>query len=203
MSQDSIAQMIQGVGTFSSAYSESQAIRAQSDYQAQQLDFNSKLAELQAKQSEIIGKKESDENKVKIKQLIGKQRAALAAQGIEVNADSALALQLDTAEQGALDSLTIRNNAFLEATGYRIQSIDLAGQAQQTRISGKASARNTLLTGGISALSSFSSAIAGGSGGGGISQSPSQPGRAVAGQGGYGAGTPKGAYNTGTFTRLR
>jgi hypothetical protein len=141
-----------------SARGQSKAIKSQAEYESQQLTFNSKVADLQARDAELRGKKEATEHKTKVKTLIGSQRAALAAQGIDVGSGSALDLQTETAEFGALDAMTIRNNAFREATGYRIQSIDYAGQATMTRLAGKNAARNTMLAGGISALGSFAGA---------------------------------------------
>ena len=143
----------------SSSYMESKAIGLESSIEAQRLEKNARLAELQAKDAEIQGKKDATAYKVKINQLIGSQRASMAAQGIEVNADSALDIQLETKELGAVDAQTIRNNAFREATGYRIQSIGYSSQAGYTRISGKTKARNTLLTGGLQTANDLISGI--------------------------------------------
>ena len=149
---------VQGLTQIGSSYAESRAIKAQSRYESQQLEFNSKLADIQARQVEQKGKEEATQYKTQVKQLIGRQRTALAAQGIDVSSGSALDLQTETAQLGALDALQIRTNAFREATGYRIQSIDYSSQAEMTRLAGKHKAKSTLLTGGLKAAQSFAKA---------------------------------------------
>ena len=134
------------------SYSEYKGIQLETEFEASQFETNSRIAELQAKDAERRGREDANAYKVKIKQLIGKQRAAMAAQGIEIDADSALDIQLETAELGELDAMTIKNNAFREATGHRIQALDYSSQSGYTRIAGKTKARNTLLTGGMSAV---------------------------------------------------
>ena len=137
-----------------SSYADAKSIKSESSYKAQQLEFNSRFANLQAKQVEQQGREESKAHLQKVKSLVGRQRAGLAAQGIEVNTGTALDLQTEAAGLGALDALTIRNNAFREATGYRIEGIQSYGQAQMTRSSGKYLAKQTLLTGGMKAITS-------------------------------------------------
>lgn len=53
--------------------------------------------------------------------IIGAQRAAYAAHGVDVNVGSPVDIYASTAELGELDALTIRNNAQREAYGYKIQ----------------------------------------------------------------------------------
>jgi len=144
----------------SSSISESSAIKSQGEFQAGQFEFQARLAELQAKSAETRGRDESDEALTKAKLLIGRQRAKLAAQGIEIDSGSALDIQLETAELGAVDSLTIRNNAFREASGYRIQAIDFRNRAAFSRIAASTGARNTLLTGGLTAASDLTRGFA-------------------------------------------
>jgi len=149
---------VQGVSSFVGARSQSQAIESKSEFDASQQETNSRLAEIRAKDAISRGKKESQQQKLKTKQLIGKQRARLAAQGIEIDSGSALDVQLETAELGAVDAMTIENNAFREATGHRIEAIEQKGQAGMTRLSGKEKSRDTLLTGGLQAASGFARA---------------------------------------------
>lgn len=61
--------------------------------------------------------------------LIGAQRAAYAAHGVDVNVGSPVDIQSDTAELGELDALTIRNNAQREAYGYKIQGDNAGAEA--------------------------------------------------------------------------
>jgi len=137
------------LSTGATAYSQSNAIRTQGKYQQQQLETNMRLANIQANDAIARGESAANEQKKKVKQLIGTQRAALAAQGIEVNSDTALDIQADTAGMGALDVLTIKNNAWREAWGYKVQALDYSGQAVMAGISSKFNATQTLLTGGM------------------------------------------------------
>jgi len=159
---------ISAVSSISGSITESGAIKSKASYEAQQLEFNSKLADLNARSTERVGKENAQNYKTQIKQLIGSQRASMAAQGIDISSGSALDIQVETAELGALDALTIRNNAFREAAGYRIEAAGYTGQAEFTRVAGESNARNTLISGGLSAINQgFQTyAAAGGSNGG-------------------------------------
>lgn len=138
-------------GSFFGARSDASSIRQESEFRAQQLETNSRLARIQARSAAQRGKRESEEELKITKLLVGRQRANLAAQGIDVSGGSALDLQLETAEFGAVDALIIRNNAFREEAGFRIESEDLRSQAEFSRVGGKKRATRTLATGGIQA----------------------------------------------------
>jgi hypothetical protein len=185
----------------SSAYSESQAIRAQASYQSQQLGFNAKMAEFDARRAEYAGRFESDQVEQQAKRVIGAQRAALAAQGVDIGVGSAVDLEMDTADIAAADAEMIRNNAFLQATGYRIDAVNYRGQSEMTRIQGKYASRQTLIGGGLQALGTMTSSMMMARNAGGSSQG-SGYGYATPGQGGYGKSTPAGVYNTGKVSLL-
>lgn len=143
-----------GANAFSSlstSYLESQAIREQGNYQKNQLQFNAQVARLQSEDAKLRGEKEASKKKKETKQMIGAQRAALAAQGIEINEDTALLIQEDTAGIGAQDVATIRNNAWREAWGYDVQALDYTGQANMAQTASKFKAKQTMLTGGLQA----------------------------------------------------
>lgn len=144
------------IGTGVSAINQSKAQKLEGNIRSQQLETNARIGELQAKDAESRGKKDSEEYKKKVKLLIGRQRASFAAQGIDPGTGSALDIQLETAEFGAVDALTIRNNAFREATGHRIEAIDTRSQASFARFSGENRSRNTLITGGLTAARDLS-----------------------------------------------
>lgn len=137
------------IGTATSAYSQSQAIKSQANYTKNQLQFNAQVAELQSADAIKRGDKEASNKKKQVKQVIGSQRAALAAQGIEVNADTAALIQQDTNMLGAEDIKTIKNNAWREAWGYKVQASDLNAQANFSAVAGKFNSTQTLLTGGL------------------------------------------------------
>ena len=86
---------------------------------------------------------------------IGEQRVALAAQGIDIDQGSALEIQLQTAEFVSQDALTISNNAWREAWGFRAEANSLRFQGQFAQLAASSKARSTLITGGLKGLTSF------------------------------------------------
>lgn len=153
------ANIVSGVGSLSTAYAQSEAIKTQGEYQKQQYSFNEKVANLQAADALKRGDKSASDHKKSTKKLIGAQRAALAAQGIEVDSGSALEIQQDTAALGAADAVQIKNNAWREAWGYRVQASDLGSRGSFAEIASKNEARQTILTGGMKAIGSGLGAV--------------------------------------------
>jgi hypothetical protein len=85
--------------------------------------------EQNAVRAEQQGDADAERQDLKTAQLMGSQRAALAAQGGDVNAGSDLDIVGDTARAGKLDELTIRNNAARHAYDFRVQAAGLGSQA--------------------------------------------------------------------------
>lgn len=156
----------QALGSIGGAYAESQALKTQGEYQRMQYEMNARLAGLQAQDAIKRGDKAAVEVKRRAKRVIGSQRAALAAQGIEVDSGSAAQIQADTVAQSTLDVLEIKNNAWREAWGYRFQASDYMGRGRFAEMAAKASATNTLLTGGMNAITSLAGGLSGYGGGG-------------------------------------
>lgn len=119
----------------------------QASYSADRFDTNAKLADQQANDAITRGELDASAHDRKVKLLIGQQRAKMGAQGADLSSGSALDIQKDTAGLGAEDILQIKNNAYREAWGYRVQADDYRRQADLQRSSGKNSSRNTILTG--------------------------------------------------------
>jgi len=139
------------MSTLSTAYTSAQATKSAGEYQQQIAESNSRLANIQAQDAIVRGEAEAKKAKEAAKRLIGSQRAALAAQGLSLEEDDALFIQQDTAELGALDAWDIKNNAWREAWGYRVEANRYTTQGQFAKITSTAKARNTLLTGGLQA----------------------------------------------------
>lgn len=148
------ASSIIGAGTsFSSAYTQSQAIKSQAGFEKGQAEFNSHLADLNAAGAKVRGEKLYSQYNKKVKQTIGSQRAAYAAQGIDVTSGSAHEVQTDTRRVGDLDLMTIKNNAWQEAWGYKTQALQDTMRGNFTSLASDYAAKNTLLAGGLSSLS--------------------------------------------------
>lgn len=142
---------ISGVSSLAGAYSQSQAMKAQGDYQRQMANLNARMADMQAEDALKRGSREATEHKKKVKQLVGSQRAAMASQGIALDSGSALDIQEETISMGAEDALTIKNNAWREAWGYRSQGEASRYEGEVAKAASRNQARNTLITGGLQA----------------------------------------------------
>jgi hypothetical protein len=142
---------LQIAGTLSSSFAEYQqglARRAVSE-------TNERLAELQAKDARRRGAADVARSRTDFKKFLGKQRASLAAQGIDIGSGSAQDIQEETQVMSELDALTIKTNAAREAFG-----IEAAGEAEGVsgelaEKEGTTGAISTLLTGGLKAAGLF------------------------------------------------
>lgn len=143
-----------GMGLFQYGLAGAQAegIKAKADFEASQMEFNSRMAELEAKQ--VLKRKEEaiSDYGSKASKMIGSQRAALAAQGIDIDSGTASDIQEETKEVVAQDIMRISNNAWREAWGYKTQAKNLSLSAMATRIGGANQSRMTLLSGGVNAI---------------------------------------------------
>jgi len=133
---------------------EAGAAREAGRFAEQQGEQNARLLEAQAERTEQQGGKEAGLFRRKVRGVIGSQRAALAAQGLDVGSGTALDLQEETAKFGEIDATQIRKNAIRSAFGLRSEAGNARDQGQLGRITGRSRAASALLTGGINALGS-------------------------------------------------
>ncbi len=139
----------QGAAGLGSAVIQAEAQRAQTKSAILSLQEQQRFAELQAEETIRQGQKAESQQRQRTRKLIGSQRVALAAQGIDIQSGSAFEIQSETDALGALDAATVRNNAARGALGLRFQAGALRTQQDVERISGRARRRSTLLTGGL------------------------------------------------------
>jgi hypothetical protein len=133
-----------------------QSKRNQADYTASVYDANASIARMQVQDTLERGRLLETQSRFAARKTIGAQRAALAAQGVDVNADSALDVQADTAGLGELDALTIRNNAVREAWGYQVESYNYGLRASVTRAAGESEQMSSILNAGMKAVQIYS-----------------------------------------------
>ena len=132
-------------------YAQSQAFKAQAESAKSTAEVNTRLSNMAADDAIARGEKDAAKVKRNARRVVGAQRAALAAQGLDPDAGSGLDLQEDTAALSAVDALTVRNNAWREAFGFRVQAVDATARGRFAEISGNASSRSSILTGGLEA----------------------------------------------------
>lgn len=142
------------VGTSVAAYGAIQSGNAQKAAAAareQQNRNNAVLAQRAADDALARGDINAGTKARQTAQLMGQQRAGLAANGIDTNEGSALDLQADVAASGEFDQLTIRSNAMREAAGYEAQGMNYQTQGSIDRATGD----NAASAGMLSATSSI------------------------------------------------
>lgn len=111
------------------AYQQSRAAKQSASYNRTVAENNAKVAEWQAEDAIDRGRIREQEQRRKVTQLKGQQRAQLAATGFDVGEADALDILSDTAEFGELDALTVRSNAEREAYEARVRGINQTAQA--------------------------------------------------------------------------
>lgn len=138
-----------------------QANRAQA--QAGQANYLSQVArnsQIAAERNAALARQQGDADvqrrQLETARLEGGQRAALAAQGGDVNSGSALDILGDTARAGATDAAALRSNAAYKAYNYEIQANDAAASANDDAYQAANATANLPYTIGSSLLGSAS-----------------------------------------------
>lgn len=126
-----------------------QAQKSQQRWQQMISNENREMANLLAEDSIRRGKKRATQISKNARVLIGAQRAAFAAQGIDISEGTALAIQEETAAFAAEDALAIKNNAWREAWGFKTEALRETARGQLSELSSRTRQRATLLTGGL------------------------------------------------------
>ena len=114
---------------------------------------NASIADAQARDATRRGGLMVQRVNARTAQTIGAQRASFGAQGIAMDSGSALDLQTDAAKFGALDALTVLDNARAESWALQTQANNLRYQGDVAATTGRQQAYATLLNTGGSFLS--------------------------------------------------
>lgn len=131
------------------SYTKSQAQKQQGQYEQQMDNASARIADLNAEDATERGNVNADRVAAKGVQVQGDQVAGLSGQGVDVNSGSPADLESDTGRLSTMDAMTVRNNAWREAWGYKTTAIDDRSQGQLARIGAGNAARNTLISGGL------------------------------------------------------
>lgn len=144
---------LSAVGSILTAVSQSRAAKAQGDYEQSIANTNATIAAIQSKQAIEAGDFAASKKDVQTQQAVGSERAAQGASGIDVASGSSALVRNATEGAGAQDELTIRNNAARQAWGYQTESIEDTYKGQFAQLMAKASSEQSLMTGGLQAIS--------------------------------------------------
>lgn len=117
-----------GLGVYG-AIQQGQAQQEAAAYQAQVARNNQIVAEQNAAYARAAGAAQEATQRMRTASLLGKQKAAMAANGFDVNSGTNLDITGATAALGEQDALTIRNTAARTASGYVQQGQDFGTQA--------------------------------------------------------------------------
>lgn len=131
------------IGAGFSAYSAIQAGKMQREM----YELNSLIGQKQGEYALEKGQIQEQVVRYGTKQLIGKQRASFAAQNIALDDGTALEMQKDAAKWGEIDALRVRNNAAMEAWGYRLQAGSQAIQGSLAMMSSYSQAGSAVISG--------------------------------------------------------
>lgn len=173
------------IGTGMSVMGQMQQANAASSmygYQAQIARNNQIIAQRNAQIAREQGAAEADRLNLKKAQVTGSQRAALAAQGGDVNSGSPLDIVADTERAGTTDVATTRYNAALRAWGFENEAAG-AGATSSAYTSASTnlmaalpySVGSTLLGGAAGAAGKWFDYMRSAPGGGGISTGGTAP----------------------------
>lgn len=128
--------------------------KAQNDagkYNERLAKYNAQIQENAAKDAVRRGQKEADRERIRNQYLISSQRASFAANGIDLDSESPLALMEGTAALGEEDAMTIESNAAREAYGMKVQGFNYRAEGKLARKQGRSQAIGTLLSTGAKA----------------------------------------------------
>ncbi|HEX7386243.1 MAG TPA: hypothetical protein VF285_03070 [Castellaniella sp.] len=126
-----------GLGSFFGASAAQAGLRSQaavSDANARIYDANARMAELSAQSALSQGQQQVAAATMKAGQTKSAQRAALAANGVDVGEGNAAEIQASTEILKEIDANTITANAVRTAWGYRTQGLNMQAQASNARI---------------------------------------------------------------------
>lgn len=137
---------MQAIGSYYSA----QAQKEELDFQARMAEINARLAEGQAQNALLAGQREEQKARLETANIKSRQRAGMAANGVDLSVGSAQNVLTSTDLVGEVDANQIQANAIASAWGYRTNAVNLTNQAGRSRsaagaISPMGSAASSLL----------------------------------------------------------
>lgn len=146
--------------SISNGYAQSQAIRANAAYQATISKINAQLAEMNADDAVKRGDAAALDYQQQVDDMLSNQKVAYAGQGVDLTFGTPQEVMRETKMRGALDIVTIKNNAWREAWGYKNEALQSTSQGKFAQITGEGQSRMTLLTGGMNAVTQLTQGAA-------------------------------------------
>lgn len=145
-----------GMSTVGAFYG-AQAQKNQLKSDARVADANARIMELAAQSELLAGQRREQSEMLKRANLKGSQKAALAANGVDIASDTAQNILTTTDTFGEIAANTEAANAARSAWGYRTQATNFSNTARSARSSAKAISP---FTSGLTSLINSASSIA-------------------------------------------
>ena len=127
-------------------FQQAQAARAAGNANAQIAENNARLAEQQARDTQILAVRDQQQSAWRTRALLGQQKVAAAANGLDMDIGTPLDLMAETAMFGKADEDAIGMDAARKAWGFQAEAINYRNQGAQAKWAGKAQSRATILS---------------------------------------------------------
>ena len=134
------------------SYWQTQSQKSAMEFQARMAEINAKIAEGSAQQELRIGNEQIAQLTLQHAQLKGRQRAAMAANGVDLGEGNAAEVQVSSEMLKDMDMATLKYNAIRRAISARGDAVNSTSSALMARAT--ASGLNPTLAAGTSLLGS-------------------------------------------------
>ena len=127
-------------------FQQAQAARAAGNANAQIAENNARLAEQQAHDTQVLAVRDQQQSAWRTRALLGQQKVAAAANGLDMDIGTPLDLMAETAMFGKADEDAIGMDAARKAWGFQAEALNYRNQGAQARWGGKAQSNATILS---------------------------------------------------------
>ena len=137
------------------AYDSASAQKTQLAYEANIAASNAALAHYQAQQTQVIADQQTAQQEMKTSQTFSSQRTSMAANGVDLSQGSANEVLASTKYMGAVDAMTIQDNATRQAQAFNTEATNYSTESTMdtsasNSINPNMAAGSSLLTGAAS-----------------------------------------------------
>jgi hypothetical protein len=131
---------------------QAEQIKTQADLENRLTEVNAQTSLFLAEDAVKRGKRDAQLARDEIERIVGTQKAGFAAQNVQTDTGSALAVVEDTRRIGASEVAAIKVNALREAFVHKGEALGLRLEGRLRRISSRAQAKSLIASGGIGGI---------------------------------------------------
>lgn len=111
-------------------YAQAQAQNAQADFQSEVAQRNAETARMEGDFARKAAFDAEQAHREKVRQILAKQKAAMASSGLDIDSATFSDIQFDTRVAGELDALAIQYSGDLDVWRSNLQAQNLSAQGQ-------------------------------------------------------------------------